>query len=56
MSSLDWFMRWDDTKQCLSSAEWDNVDNFEIDEVALKFFWDRVWGCFLEYAAGRGDR
>lgn len=28
---------------------------FEIDELAVKAFWDRVWACYLPYVFGSED-
>ncbi|KAE8320373.1 hypothetical protein BDV41DRAFT_570524 [Aspergillus transmontanensis] len=53
MSSLDWATRWEKAIDCLSSKELENVDMYEMDELALAAFWDRVWGCYGPYAGGR---
>ncbi|KAK2753565.1 hypothetical protein FQN54_007342 [Arachnomyces sp. PD_36] len=55
VSPLDWSVRWNDAKKCLSSPEFDNEDNFEIDELALKSYWDRAWMCFLPYVIGESE-
>jgi hypothetical protein len=34
---------------CLSLSELDDVDMFEMDEIALEAFWARVWKCYLQY-------
>ncbi|KAE8130863.1 hypothetical protein BDV38DRAFT_276445 [Aspergillus pseudotamarii] len=55
MSSLDWATRWEKAMDCLSSKELENVDMYEMDELALAAFWDRVWGCYVPYAGGRDE-
>ncbi|GAD96421.1 hypothetical protein AOR_1_1394144 [Paecilomyces variotii No. 5] len=50
VSSLDWAMRWEAATECLSIKEPDNQDMFEIDEIALQAFWERVFACYLPYA------
>ncbi|KAJ5610466.1 hypothetical protein N7510_007185 [Penicillium lagena] len=49
VSSVDWAMRWRGTMNCLSFSELDDLDIFEMDEIALEAFWARVWKCYLQY-------
>ncbi|KAE8371551.1 hypothetical protein BDV26DRAFT_298696 [Aspergillus bertholletiae] len=55
MSSLDWATRWEKAIDCLSSTDLENVDMYELDELALAAFWDRVWRCYVPYAGGHGE-
>jgi len=48
-------MRWEIAIRCLATKEPDNQDMFEIDELAVKAFWDRVWACYLPYVFGSED-
>ncbi|KAJ9403146.1 hypothetical protein DTO045G8_9115 [Paecilomyces variotii] len=52
VSNLDWAMRWEKATKCLSVQEADNPDMFEMDEIALQAFWERVFACYLPYAHG----
>ncbi|KAL2007028.1 hypothetical protein VTN00DRAFT_8466 [Thermoascus crustaceus] len=55
VSSVDWVVRWEKAIKCLAIEEPDNQDMFEIDELAVKAFWDRVWACYLPYVLGSKD-
>lgn len=55
VSSVDWAIRWEKAIKCLAVEEPDNQDMFEIDELAVKAFWDRVWACYLPYVLGSED-
>ncbi|KAL1998365.1 hypothetical protein VTN02DRAFT_6334 [Thermoascus thermophilus] len=55
VSSVDWVIRWEKALKCLAVEEPDNQDMFEIDELAVTAFWDRVWACYLPYVLGSED-
>ncbi|OJJ44661.1 hypothetical protein ASPZODRAFT_134745 [Penicilliopsis zonata CBS 506.65] len=52
VSSLDWAHRWEVAIDCLSLPGVDSLDMFDMDELAVEAFWDRVWACYLPYASG----
>jgi hypothetical protein len=45
-------MRWESTMRCLSVEEPDNQDMFEMDQLAIEAFWERIWKCYLAYVGG----